>query len=355
MTRENWGHKLRQNWRSSLYQFRIAVLLLIILAAIGVTFYRVVLKWSLRDALLQIVYIISTLGGSSRTITDPGLENLTKWFDIFFIVTILIVVLWGVSLVIEAMVRGEFVHYWGARRMEQRIAHLSNHYIICGFGRMGQEIARQLSRTRKPLVIVEHNPGQYGNLEASGYLYVKGDARDDEVLFRAHIDKAKGLIAVAATDEENLFITLSARVLNPRLYIVTRSSHAATEDKLMRAGADRVFSPYIIGGRRMAEAVLHPSVVDFFDMVVHGEQMEMALEEVEVGEDAPIAGRTLSEENDVEKLGVHLLGISTAEGNMLMRGLDTYVIRAGDTLILLGEPELVQQVLKRLTGSTNEE
>ncbi|HEY3415371.1 MAG TPA: NAD-binding protein [Armatimonadota bacterium] len=353
VTRGNWGLRLRQNWQSSLYQFRIAVLLLIILAAIGVTFYRVVLHWSLRDALLQIVYIISTLGGMARAITDPHLANLNKWFDIFYIVTILLVVLWGVSLIIEAMVRGEFVYFWGARRMEQRIAHLSNHYMVCGFGRMGQEIARQLARSRRPMVIIEHNPGQYGNLEASGYPYIQGDARDDDILFRAGIEKAKGLIAVAATDEENMFITLSARVLNPRLYIVTRSSHAATEEKLLRAGADRVFSPYIVGGRRMAESVLHPSAVDFFDMIVHGEQMELALEEVLVNDDAPIAGRTLSEENDVEKLGVHLLGISTAEGNMLMRGLDSYLIRPGDTLILLGEPDLLQHVLKRLTGSTN--
>ena len=342
------GFRIRQRWRSPLYQLKIVGLLFLILVAVGVGFYRILLQWTLPDALLQVVLTVSTLGGEVRpnSLQSP----LLKWFDIFFVMTIILVGLWGVSLLIEAMVRGELMYYWGTRRMEQRIAKLSGHYIICGFGRMGQEIARQLTRTRHPFVIVEHNPSQLTQLELSGYLFVKGDAREDEQMLSAGIGRAKGLIAVAATDEENVYITLSARVLNPNLYIVTRCSHASGEAKLLRAGADRVFSPYVIGGRRMAQAVMHPSVVDFLDMVIHDEQMELVMEEVTIGRGAPILGKAISGQSDVESLGVHLLGIATIGQGMVTRDVDKHVMQAGDTLILLGDPTAMQAAIKLLTG-----
>jgi voltage-gated potassium channel len=260
------------------------------------------------------------------------------------------VALWGVSLLIEAMVSGELVYYWGTRRMEQRITKQSNHYIICGFGRMGQEIARQLTRAKQPFVVVEHNTAQVPMLESFGYLHVQGDAREDDQLIRAGIKRAKGLIAVAASDEENVYITLSARVLNPHLYIVTRSSQPQGETKLLHAGANRVFSPYIVGGRRLAQAILRPSVVEFLDTVIHGEHMDLVLEEVKVEADSPIAGQAMGEHTDVERLGVHLLGIARRDGHMLMRDLNSYAIQQGDTLILLGDPQAMKAAIIRLTG-----
>ncbi len=321
-----------------------------ILTGIGVAFYCTYLSWTFRESLLKIVETVTTLGGDVGKVPPAKLVT-SQWFDIFFIVTILFVVLWGVTLLVEATVKGELVYYWGTRRMEQRIASLSRHYIICGFGRMGQEIARQLSRSHRAFVVVEHNPEQLPSLDAEGFLYVEGDAREDEQLLRAGIKRAKGLIAVYATDEENVYITLSARVLNPKLYIVTRSSHASGEAKLLRAGADRVFSPYVIGGRRMAEAVLRPTVVEFLDAIINGEQMEMVLEEVRVTDATRVCGKCLTAENDVESIGVHMLGVHTRDGRMLLHGLAQYSVQAGDTLILLGEPGQMRTALKRLTGS----
>lgn len=321
-----------------------------ILTVIGVTFYRVVLHWEFREALLEVVQTVTTLGGSVRVV-DPSKQAIAQWFSIFFVLMILLVVLWGISLLIEATVRGDLVYYWGARRMERRIAQLSKHYIICGFGRMGQEIARQLDRAKQPYVVVEHNAHQLPNLEATGCLFVKGDAREDEQLMRAGVERAKGLIAVAATDEENVYITLSARVLSPNIYIVTRCSNAQGEAKLIRAGANRVISPYVFGGRRMAQAILRPSVVDFLDTITHGDQMELVLEEVVIEAEAPILGHAIrGGEFDVEELGIHLLGISTRSGHMMMSGLDRYKVMTGDTLILLGEPTSMATAVKRLTG-----
>lgn len=297
---------------------------------------------------MQIVLIISTLGGEAHK--DVYREPAVQWFNIFFIGTMTLTALWGVSLLIQAMVSGEFVYFWGERRMERRIKQLSNHYIVCGFGRMGQEIANVLTRSKHHFVVIEHNPAQIPNLEASDYLYVQGDEREDEQLLKAGIERAKGLIAVAASDEDNVYITLSARVLNPELYIVTRCVNASGEAKLLRAGANRVISPYIIGGRRMAQAILRPSVVDFLDSVNAGGQMELLLEEVTITADNPVCGNMLQGDNDVEQLGVHLLGIATHTGHMIMKGLSAYRLEAGDTLVMLGEPEPMQAVIKHLTG-----
>jgi voltage-gated potassium channel len=323
-------------------------LLFLALSSTGVVFYRFCLGLSLREALLQVVMTVSTLGGDVRA---HALESpRAEWFDIFFISAMIFVALLAVSLLVEAIVRGEFMYYVGTRRMERQITQLSGHYIICGFGRMGQEIARQFEHAQLSFVVVEHNPVQFPAMEASGYLYIKGDAREDSELLRAGIERAKGLVAVAATDEENVYITLSARVLNPNLNIVTRSSHANGEAKLLHAGANRVFSPYVIGGRRMAQFILHPSVVDFFDMVVRREQVELLLEEITIEANAPIHGRCISDGVDVESLGVHLLGIATADGRMLLRELTTYPVQAGDTVILLGEPTALQAAVLMLTG-----
>lgn len=309
------------------------------------------LHWPVRVALLQVVYTVSTLGGEAHR---GGLDTpVAQWFQIGYILTFILVALWGASLLIEAMVRGELVYYWGTRRMEQRIAKLSGHCIVCGYGRMGQEIARQFIRVQQPFVIVEHNPVQLAQLEMSDILYVQGDAREDEQLLRAGITKAKGLVAVASTDEENVYITLSARVLNPELFIVTRSSHASGEPKLLRAGANRVFSPYVIGGRRMAQAMTQPSVVDFLDTVIHDEQMELVMEEVTVEGCFPVVGQTIQGESDVESLGVHLLGITTVDGQMLMRDLQHHCVAKGDTLILLGEPTAMRAAIRKLNGETS--
>lgn len=306
------------------------------------------LNWELHDALLQVVLTVSTLGGEAKV---GGLHSAAaEWFNVFFILTIIIVALWGVSLLVEATVRGELVYYWGARRMEQRIAKTYDHYIICGFGRMGQEIARQFTRSQTPFVVVEHNPEQLTQLELSGYLYVKGDAREDEQLVRAGIERAKGLVAVAATDEANVYITLSARVLNPALYIVTRCSSVSGEGKLLHAGADRVFSPYVIGGRRMAQAIMRPSVVDFIDTVIHDEQMELVLEEVTLDDTAPIKDHTIGDKSDIESIGVHLLSIVTPDGVMLTRNLHTHVMQSGDTIILIGNSDSMHTAIMQLTG-----
>jgi len=345
----SWGHEIRQHWRSHLFQLKIFFCIIATLAAIGVAFYRIVLHWPLRAALLQLVLILSTLGGEAHP--NAYRQANAQWFHIFFIGTMTLTALWGVSVLVQAMVSGELMYFWGARRMEQRINQLSNHFVICGFGRMGQEIARIFTRAGQPFVVIEHNPVQIPGLTSSRYLFVQGDEREDEQLLKAGIKRAKGLVTVAASDEDNVYITLSARVLNPELYIVTRCVNASGEAKLLRAGANRVVSPYIIGGRRMAQAILRPTMMDFLDMLVQGGSMELTMEAVTIVAGAPACGHVLQGDYDVEQSAVHVLGITTASGQMLLRELDEYPLAVGDTLILLGAAEHLHSVIKQLLGN----
>lgn len=343
-----WGHGIRQHWRSPLFQLKIFFAIILTLAAIGVAFYRVGLHWPLRAALLQIVLIVSTLGGEAHP--NVYRQADAQWFHIFFIGTMTLTALWGVSLLVQAMVSGELMYFWGARRMEQQIDQLARHFIICGFGRMGQEIARSFTRSAQPFVVIEHNPEQIPGLISSGYLFIQGDGREDEQLLKAGIQRARGVVAVAASDEDNVYITLSARVLNPDLYIVTRCVNASAEAKLLRAGANRVISPYIIGGRRMAQAILRPSMMAFLDMLVQGGSRELTMEEVTIHAGAPVCGRVLQNEYDIEGAGMHLLGITTASGQMLLRDLYAHPLAVGDTLIVLGALESLHAMSKRLLG-----
>ena len=190
---------------------------------------------------------------------------------------------------------------------------------------------------------------QIPGLINSRYLFVQGDEREDEQLLQAGVQRARGLVTVAASDEDNVYITLSARVLNPELYIVTRCVNASAEAKLLRAGANRVISPYIIGGRRMAQAILRPSTVDFLDMLVQGGSQDWSWKNDHHRGRARVRA-TAARSIDVEQAGVHLLGIVMASGQMLLRDLPAHPLAVGDTLIVLGAPEPLHKVSKRLLG-----
>ncbi len=222
------------------------------------------------------------------------------------------------------------------RRMEKNIAQVSDHYIVCGYGRMGQQIVKDFQRYNVPHVVVEDNPIQLPKLVEGSVLYVEGKASEDRVLTAAGIQRARGLIAVAASDEENVFIVLTARGLNPNLYIVARSILEENEDKLRRAGADKVMSPYILGGHRMAAAVLKPRAMDFLDLVLHTDHLDLEVGDVTVTAGSICAGNTVSSSGIRERTGVLILAIKRMDGEIEPNpGPDT-VLREGDGLIVMG-------------------
>ena len=240
----------------------------------------------------------------------------------------------------------------GKRRMERELTRLQDHYIICGWGRMGEEIGQQFLHRRLPFVVIEPDEAKCQRLAERSLLHVSGNAADDSVLETAGVQRARGLIAVAATDADNIFIALSARALNRDLFIVARSVHERDAHKLEVAGANRVISPYVIGARRIAAAVFHPTVSDFLDQEVQSKALDWELGEVQVGQAADFAGRTLRECGLRERTGCTVLAVQRgSSGEFAANPSPETVLSVGDTLVVVGTTEQLGR-LEALAGLT---
>ncbi|HEX5691714.1 MAG TPA: potassium channel family protein, partial [Roseiflexaceae bacterium] len=259
-------------------RLRIGCGLLTFVVFVGTIGYMVLEHWPLGEALYTTVLVVSTLGFSDEKPSGIPSKLLTVVLIGGGVGTLYYLVGAMAQSVIESQLdRGR------RRAMEQRIAHLKDHFIVCGFGRVGQQTCRQLKQEQCAFLIVDSDEGRITRIEELGYLYLRGDASDDSVLKHAGIDRARGLLTAVQSDAGNVYITLSARALNPKLFIVARAATAEAEHKLTIAGANRVISPYILGGRSMAGHALRPAVMDFLDILVHSDEMEMWLEEIVVG------------------------------------------------------------------------
>jgi Kef-type K+ transport system membrane component KefB/Trk K+ transport system NAD-binding subunit len=235
------------------------------------------------------------------------------------------------------------------KRMDKQIDQTDDHYIVCGYGRMGQQIVKDLQRAGLPLVVVESNPEQVPKLIERAIPHVIGKASEDKILMQAGIGRARGLVSVYPTDEDNVFIVLTARVLNPTLFIVARSILEENEDKLRRAGADKVMSPYTLGGRQMAAAVTRPQIMEFVDLVLHTQQFDTHVAHIVVSETSPHVGKSLVDSGLWQNCGVTVLAVR--------RGMDIqanpcpdYVIEAGDELICMGTQEKIDSARTFLAG-----
>ena len=235
------------------------------------------------------------------------------------------------------------------RNMDKLIDSMSEHFIVCGFGRMGQEIVKDLKLQGVPLVVVETNPEQLPKLIEGSIPHIVGTASEDSTLHKAGIVRAKGLISVLPTDEDNVFVVLTARVLNPNLYIVARSIQEANEDKLRRAGADRVMSPYILGGRRMALAVTRPEVMDFLDLVLHSEQFDTNIGHTVLPESSPLVGKSIVDLGLWQNCGVTVLAV-TREGKLLANPCPGFELQPEDELIFMGGQAEIDAAREYLTN-----
>jgi voltage-gated potassium channel len=218
--------------------------------------------------------------------------------------------------------------------MKVKIAKLKGHFILCGYGRVGQEIARTFSEEKVPFVVIENNEERLAKAEKDGYTCLLADATSDEVLKEAGIERARGLVAALGSDADNTYITLSARGLRPDLLIEARSSSAEAEVKLKRAGADRVISPHVIGGHRMAMLALRPAVVDFIDTVTYRPGRELQLENVDVAGGSSLVGQTMKHIRDQD--GITVLAMRKQSGKLLANPPNEEIIGDGDRLIVIG-------------------
>lgn len=233
--------------------------------------------------------------------------------------------------------------------MEKRIADLKNHYIICGYGRVGHQVADDLEAERIPYVVIDSRPEIMDELAAEDIPFLIGDIASDAILEKGGIKRARGLIASADSDAANVFVTLSARELNPKIYIVARSASKDSESKLKKAGANQVITPYLIAGRRMAAMVQKPIAMDYLDTVMHSEHLHIALREFDVDDKSNLIGRTLAETEIRQKSGATVLAIRSKDGSFNLQPAGSSKIQKDDTLITIGTQEqldLLEKMVK---------
>lgn len=229
---------------------------------------------------------------------------------------------------------------------------VTNHYIVCGYGRMGKRICKEFRAKPLPFVVIDKNPDVIASLQREGLMAVEGDATQDDVLIRAGIERAKGVVSVVNTDTENLFIVLTARGLNKDLYIVARAGDEGSEQKLMRAGANRVSSPYHIGGMQMAQAVIRPAVMDFLELATQSEHLDLQMEELTVEQGSRFDGRTPCDCGFSEDPGLVLIAVKRTLGHLEFNPGSKVLLAKGDKLIVLGQPESLKRLESVIRSQT---
>jgi voltage-gated potassium channel len=309
----------------------LSVVLIVLIVSFGTAGYMGIEGWNYLDSIYMTIITITTVG--FKEIHDLSFSG--KLFTIILIISGVGTVLYALSTGAKLVLEGELQKIYGRKRLEKKLKELKDHFIICGHGRMGKIIAKELKGKNSNFVVIEK--GTEIPEEKEDILILEGDATKDDILKKAGIEKAKCLISVLPTDAENLFVVLSTRVLNPALFIVARASEEGSEQKLLRAGADRVVSPYHIGGLRIAHTVLKPAVVDFIEFATKSGNIDLQIEEITIQEGSRLSGLTLDECGIGRELGIIILAIKHLSEGMKFNPTFRTTINVGDTLIAVGE------------------
>lgn len=320
-------------------RMRIGCGLLTFVILSGSVGFMLIEGWPLIESFYTTVLVVSTLGFSDHR---PA-SNAGRLLTVGLIAGGVGTLYYLVGVFAQGMIENQLDR--GKRRtMEYQIACLKEHFIVCGYGRVGQETCNQLAQQNCPFVVIDNNEQRINQIRNSGYLIVQGDASDDAILRQAGIERARALLTAVQGDPGNVYITLSARALNPGIFIVARAATAEAEHKLSIAGANRVISPYILGGRSMAGMALRPSVMDFLDILVHSDDMDMWLEEIHVEPESSFDGVKLGETQLRERAGITILAVRRSGSAMIVNPGPNTILQSGDTLIILGAREDVDRL-----------
>lgn len=326
-------------------KFKMILMILAGVVVFGTVGYTIIERWTLLDALYMTLITLSTVGfGEVYALSPPG-----KIFTIILVVMGVVGVAYTLSVVGQMIVEGEIKKLLGRKKMEKGLKELKDHYIVCGFGRVGGRIAKELSVRRIPFVVIENDPQRIEQAERDGFLFVQGDSTVDQTLIDAGIEKARGLITAVANEADGVFIVLSARQLNPGLFITARAESDEGKKKLLRAGANKVISPYKIGAIRMALATLRPNLVDFMKVVTFDRDTGLTIEEIQIKPNSSLVGSSLKVCPIRKELGIMVVGIKKMGKDVFLNPSPETKIDAGDILIVIGEKEGLER-LEELTG-----
>ena len=318
----------------------IGLVALLVLTAAGTMGYMRLEGYSLGEAVFMAVTVLSTVGLQPRPL-GPGGQVVT----VVLIVLGLGVVLYTVGLITQQVIEGEFRALFGRRRMERDIDEMQGHVIVCGFGRMGRMVCRELGAKPMPFVIAERDEAAVRRAEDDHYAVLLGDATEEDTLRKAGIMRASALITAVPSDAENVFITLTVRALRPELVVVARAETEAGAERLRQAGATRVVSAYAIGGHRMAQAILRPSVLDFVDLATHHRSLELQIEEIPINR---AGSRPLGESEVRENLDVMVIAVRKAGGELRFNPSPKEPIAQGDRLLVVGEAQSLKALERKL-------
>jgi len=339
MGQGDWISRVRGPW--------LAVALSSSVLAGGTIGYRVLEGWSLWDGFYMTVTTITTVGFQE---VHP-LSRAGQVFTVGVIVAGVGTWFYTFALLAQLVVEGGLHQRLVRRRRERMLDDLRDHFIVCGYGRMGSTVVAEFRRQKVPYVVIEHDAERVHEVIEAGGLAVLADASSEEVLKRVGIDRARGLIAAVGTDAENVYAVLTARVLRPDLYIIGRAETADAERKLLRAGASRVVAPYRIGARELAQTALRPAVVDFFEMATGADNLELSLEQVTIADRSGLIGRSIIEANVRQRFGLIVVGIQRRGGKMEFNPAGEAVMQAGDQLVVLGRTDGLRELEGAAAGA----
>jgi len=316
-----------------------AILAVTVAICLGTVGFYVIEGWSLLDSLYVAAQTVTTVGYGDLT---PATRNGRIFSTVFMLVAVG-VVLYALTSAVHAIVQSELIATFGQRRQSRKMSKLRDHFIICGAGRVGSHLIRGLLGGSETFIVIEKDPQKVEELLHQGVIVLVRDATLEESLREAGVEHARGLAACLPDDADNVYVVLTARDLNPQLHIVARAAEEQAESKLIRAGANRVVAPTIIGGHRMAMALTKPAVHDFLGSIT-ANKLELAFEQLEVGASSDLVGRRLSETNIRSELDIVVVSIRRNHGQILFNPGGDAVIENGDVLIAIGHAESLMKL-----------
>ena len=329
-------------------RFILPLLVPLLLVAVGTVGYRLIEgpEWTWNDAAYMTVITLTTVGyGETHPLSPAG-----RSFTMFLCLGGVAMLAYVSTQIIRAVIDGELQAAFGRKTLERNLGQLQNHYIVCGYGRMGRMVCREFEANRLPYVVIDRDEKLAAEFGDGVGLFVAGDATADDVLHHAGVTRAKALVTVASSDADNLYITLSARVLNDKLFIVARAEEASAEEKLRRVGANQVVSPYVIGGHRVAHAVLRPAVVDFIELATRTDFVEIQIEEVKLRPGSPLVGKTLAACGLHREFGIMVVAIKKTDGSLNATPSGDVVLEANSILVAIGHRKQLDKLDELAAG-----
>jgi len=313
----------------------------------GALGYRWLEDYSWLEAIYMTIITVTTVGfGEVRPLSSAG-----RVFTMVLMLSGVGTILYLLTTLTQLVVEGKLRQIMGRRSLEKAIRSLKDHYIVCGYGRIGALVTEMIIGADREVVVIDNSEEATRRLESEGIHYVLGSATEDESLLAAGVERARGLIATVSSDADNVYIVLTAKDMRPDLFIIARATEPGSERKLRHAGADKVVSPYFIGARRIAQAVIRPSVADFIDLTFHSTtEQPLRMEELAVGPHAELAGVSLKDSGIRQKLDLIVLAVKKSDGSMRFNPPADTVVEVGDTLIAMGPGSSMSKLAKILGG-----